>query len=78
MAAAAAILWLIARTGSLGRALGHVTFWGAAGAALYVVLAAAGAPPALRVPPNPYTVGAASLLGAPGIGIALLAHALYR
>ncbi len=76
--AAAAMLWLIARTGSLGRAVAHVTTWGVASLALYLMLASVGAPPALVVPANPYTVGAAALLGPPGIGIAILAHALYR
>jgi hypothetical protein len=70
-------LWLFVSGGPPGRALRHLVLWGAVGAAVYVVLAAAGAPRALRPPLNPYTVGAAAVLGAPGIGVAVLAHALF-
>ncbi len=73
----AALLWLFVSGGAPGRALRHLALWGALGASVYLVLAAAGAPKAIQPPLNPYTVGAAAFLGAPGIGLALLAHALF-
>jgi pro-sigmaK processing inhibitor BofA len=77
-AAVLAGVLLIGRLGAAGRAIRHLVLWGAAGAALFVVLNASGASPALRVPPNPYTVGTAAVLGVPGIGLTILAHALFR
>ena len=76
--AALAALWLAGRAGVPGRALRHAAVWGAVALGLYVALAVIGAPAAWRVPVSPYTVGAGALLGAPGIGLAMLAHALFR
>lgn len=78
MGAAFAALWLLGRLGMAGRAVRHAVLWGGAALALYLALPALGAPAILRVPPNPYTVGAAAVLGAPGIGLAVLTHWLYR
>lgn len=70
-------LWLLGQAGRPGRALRHMVVWGALGLALYVALDALALPQALRVSPNAYTVASAALLGAPGVGLALFAHALF-
>lgn len=77
-AAALAGLGIAGQMGRAGRAVRRVALWGAASAALFVLLNASGAPAALRVPANPYTVALGAFFGLPGIGLALLAHALYR
>lgn len=71
-------LGVVGRMGTAGRVMRAMALWGACSAALFVLLNAVGAPLALRVPANPYTVGLGAVLGLPGIGLALLAHALYR
>jgi hypothetical protein len=79
--AVAAVLggwWLVSRLGAPGRAAARALGRGAAACALYVLLDVVAAPQAVRVPANPYTVGVATVLGAPGVALVLLAHALYR
>lgn len=73
--ALAFVLWVL---GSAGRSLVRMALWGAFGLAVYVLMSVLRAPPALSVAVNPITVGAAALLGLPGIGLAVLAHALFR
>ena len=78
VAGAIVLAAMLARTPAAGRVLRHLLTWGALGLACYVLLTALGAPPAWRVPVNVFTVGTAALLGPPGVGLAILAHAMYR
>jgi hypothetical protein len=69
-------LVLLGRLGPIGLALRRGVAWGAVWIALATLLAAVGAPAVWRPAVNPATVGSAFVLGAPGVALALFAHAL--
>ena len=77
VAAAAVIAFVLWVLGNAGRALVRMVLWGLFGAAIYLFLDALRVPKALTVSLNPVTVGTAALLGPAGVGLTLLAHALF-
>jgi len=76
-AGAALGLVVLGGLGWPGRTVRRLAVWGAAGLGVYAATAALPVPHALQVPINPYTVASAALLGAPGVGLAVFAHALF-